>query len=76
MAQFYGVLNGSRGTATRCGTKRSGMTATAASWSGAVRVNVYEDAEGHERAVVELIPWHGRGTSRVLYTGLVSGQEE
>lgn len=72
MAHFYGVLGGSRGQATRCGTKGSGMTATAASWDGAVRSTLY-DRDGIAWVTVELIPWHGHGTSRVLYDGAVRG---
>lgn len=72
MSHFYGVLNGSRGEATRCGTKSSGMTATAASWQGAVRVTLRE-VNGADHAYVELIPWQGAGGNRLLYSGPVSG---
>ena len=72
MAHFYGILQGSRGRATRCGTRTSGMETTAASWNGAVSVSLYE-RDGMDFARVELTPWHGRGTSRVLYDGLVNG---
>src|SRR5262249_13144506 len=34
MAHFYGRLQGSRGEATRCGTKSSGIAATVRSWDG------------------------------------------
>lgn len=37
MAHFYGRLHGSRGATTRCGTKRSGITATVESWQTIVR---------------------------------------
>jgi len=44
MSQFYGTLNGqARTVATRRGSKNSGVTATAASWAGAVRVSVSEE---------------------------------
>ncbi len=46
MAYFYGTLTGSRGTATRCGTKRSGMLAAAQSWTGSVIVYLYEMSDG------------------------------
>jgi hypothetical protein len=72
MSHCYGVLNGSRGEATRCGTKSSGMTATAASWQGAVSVSLYE-RDGIDYARVSLTPWQGAGTDRVLYDGPVSG---
>jgi len=72
MAHFYGILQGGRGRATRCGTRTSGMETTAASWEGAVSVSLYE-RDGCDYARVKLTPWHGRGTSRVLYDGPVSG---
>ena len=72
MAHFYGILTGSRGRATRCGTKNSGLTTCAASWEGAVQVALYE-RNGCDYALVTLIPWHARGVSRTLYDGPVSG---
>lgn len=72
MAHFYGILQGARGQATRCGTRTSGMDMTAASWEGAVSVTLYEQ-DGRDYARVALMPWHGAGTSRVLYDGPVSG---
>ena len=75
MAHFYGTLNGSRGEATRCGTKNSGMTTHAASWAGAVRTRLWHDSEtGQDMARVELVPWHGSGCYRTLYSGPVSGE--
>lgn len=70
MAHFYGTLKGSRGEATRCGTKASGLVAYAASWHGAVRSEVFvKDDEDWAR--IELVPWHGNGVSRLLYEGPV-----
>jgi len=72
MAHFYGILSGSRGRATRCGTRMSGLITTAASWSGAVRVDLtHDDTTDHNHALVTLTPWHGHGVSRVLYDGPV-----
>lgn len=75
MAHFYGRMQGQRGEATRCGSKLSGITTTAASWNGAVRVELYEH-NGVDHARVELTPWHGKGTSRALYDGPVGGDEK
>ena len=75
MSQFYGTLKGSRGEASRSGSKSSGITTYAASWAGAVRVCVYEDSEGREMARVELVRWQGRGSERKLYHGPVSGKK-
>jgi hypothetical protein len=74
MAQFYGSVQGQRGQASRLGSKRSGVTTTAASWEGAVTTTVSHDARlGVDVAEVRLTPWRGRGTSKLLYRGPVSG---
>ena len=69
MAHFYGTLQGSRGAATRCGTRGSGLRVTAASWSGSVRVSLYQNREGQDCCHVVLAPWNGKGTDRALYSG-------
>ena len=76
MAHFYGVLRGTRGEATRCGSKNSGLTVTAASWRGSVRVTLYMDSNGTDMASVTLAPWRGQGTTKTLYEGPVSGIKE
>ena len=74
MAHFYATIQGSRGPASRLGTARSGLTATAASWQGAVTVELTHDpATDTDMAVVRLCPWHGAGVDRVLYRGPVGG---
>jgi hypothetical protein len=74
MSHFYGVLQGSRGEATRCGTKGSGMETIAASWNGAIRTTLYIK-DGEDYARVEKIRWHGNGVSQVLYDGPVGGAD-
>jgi len=60
MSHFYGTLEGSRGKATRSGTKNSGITTHAAGWGGAIRVDVFErDGVDHYR--VTLVPWQSSG---------------
>jgi hypothetical protein len=44
----------------------------AASWQGAVKVNLYERG-GIDLALVELMPWPGAGVGRVLCDGPVAG---
>ena len=75
MSHFYGTLQGNRGQATRCGTKNSGIQTVAASWQGCVKVNLYEK-DGTDYATVSLAPWHGVGTSKLLYEGPVNGTKE
>jgi hypothetical protein len=70
MSKFYGVLQGSRGQATRCGTKGSGITATAASWAGAIETTIHwnEKLERNEYTVTKRA-WHGHGDYEVLAEG-------
>ena len=71
MAKFLGSVQGNRSEATRLGSAASGLTTVAASWSGAVRVDLTARSDGTVHAEVELVPWHGAGVSRVLYSGHV-----
>ena len=73
MAHFYGTLQGNRGRASRLGSKDSGLDVTAASWEGSVRVYLRHE-KGVDTAFVSLEPWYGKGESRVLYNGPVSGK--
>ena len=74
MSHFYGVLQGSRGEATRCGNKGSGLEVRAASWEGSVRTMLwYDEDTACDMARVELQPWYGRGATKLLYQGPVSG---
>ena len=76
MAHFYGSIQGSRGKASRLGTKTSGLTLVAASWQGAIQTYLYEQ-DGEDRARVSFIQWHnGAGINKVLYDGPVNGAPE
>lgn len=68
MSHFYGTLQGSRGEATRCGTKNSGMEVHAASWSGAIQVRLYVK-DGVDYAIVRKVRWYGSGEEKILYDG-------
>ena len=75
MSHFYGRLNGSRGEATRCGHKTTGMTTIAASWRGAILVQLWHDEDSDQDwALVEMTPWHGHGINRELYRGPVDAE--
>lgn len=72
MAHFYGTLQGSRGEATRLGTKNSGMHVKACSYEGAIRTVLNYDAQlGCDIATVTMTRHMGSGTERVLYEGPV-----
>lgn len=67
MAHYYGTLTGSRGTATRLGTRASGLTVAARSWTGSVTV---EMSEGHDGTRVAIRVADGSATGgRLLYGG-------
>ena len=77
MTHFCGTINGSRSEVSRCGTAKTGMTATVAGWRGAIVVEVYHsevaDGDGVE---IKLIPWKGSGgSSRVLFRGKLDARE-
>jgi hypothetical protein len=71
MSHFYATIQGTRGEATRCGDKKSGIETTAASWNGAIRTVLYVDAEGRDCFRVEQIEWQGVGVYEVLAEGVV-----
>jgi hypothetical protein len=70
VSHFYGTLQGSRGEATRCGTKKSGVEAWVASWGGAIRVKVWHE-NGEDRFVVEQRQWHSTGVDRPIARGVI-----
>lgn len=72
MAQFLGTVQGQRGEASRLGSKATGLTTCAASWQGAIKVDLYHNAEtGKDEFTVRMVPWHGAGASKVLAQGVV-----
>ena len=72
MSHFYGILNGQAVTsATRRGSKASGIRARVASWAGCIYVSLYVDADGRDCYVVEQVPWHGAGIRQTLAVGFV-----
>lgn len=72
MSHFYGTLQGTRGKATRCGHKGSGMTTQAAGWGGAIETRVYHDkATGLDCFEVRMIQWRGAGDSVVIAAGVI-----
>lgn len=73
MSHFYSVIHGTGGPVTRCGDKRSGVVATAASWAGAVSVKMYVDQNGVDCFIVTQDRWQGVGVSREIVRGIVGG---
>ncbi len=76
MAQFRASIKGTRGGASRLGSKATGIFAHVASWGGAVEVELtYDPATDTDNARVVLTRHHGSGCQpeRVIYDGPVSG---
>jgi hypothetical protein len=72
MARYRGTLRGCRGEASRLGHSSSGLTTVAASWQGAVRVELYADGD-RDFARVILTRHRGVGIERLLFDGPVNG---
>jgi hypothetical protein len=76
MSHFYGVLQGNRGEATRCGTKSSGIETYTASFAGAIHVRVYfNETDGRDWCVISKTKWHGGGINKVIYRGPVGDED-
>ena len=72
MAQFYGMIQGTRGPASRLGDKKSGLEVSAASWSGAISVRLWHDAEtGVDMFAVSQGQHHGHGIGEEIAVGIV-----
>lgn len=70
MSHFYGTLRGSRGQATRQGTRVSGVETVAASWKGCIRVRMFE-RDGEDCFTVSQEQWHGSGVYEILAEGVI-----
>ena len=72
MSHFYGRITGNRGEATRCGSKKSGYLAIAASWDGAIQVRLdYDPKDDTNYYAVYQTPWSGRGTDMLIARGII-----
>tara|TARA_R100000093_G_scaffold68129_1_gene39640 strand:- start:394 stop:630 length:237 start_codon:yes stop_codon:yes gene_type:complete len=75
MSHFYGCAQGSRGQATRGGTKTSGYHTIAASWDGAIEVKLSYDPKTDKNIyIVYQSKWHGKGVEREIARGII-GEE-
>lgn len=72
MAHFYGSIQGTRGEATRLGSKQAGLRTVAAAWGGACVVELYVDKAGVDCVTVRLRKWQGSGVERTIYDGPVA----
>lgn len=75
MAHFRGTVKGGRGMASRLGHKTTGLSVTARSWSGEVRVNLYFDKKsGEDHARIDVYGRNG-GHVKTLYHGPIERTE-
>jgi hypothetical protein len=73
MSHFYGTVKGADGEATRQGFKATGITTHAATWKGAIRVDLVHDVDtGVDHYLVKLVPWQGTGELKTLATGEIT----
>lgn len=74
MAHFRGVVEGSRGSESRLGSKASGLAVVAQSWDGQIRVDLFDrDGVDHVRIVAQPNSgmYGGDQKSTVLFFGSV-----
>jgi hypothetical protein len=70
MADFYGIVTGDRGSASRLGHKTSGLKVLAKSYVGWVEVSMWHNHYTKED-MVEIVAEVDDSTSRVFYSGPV-----
>lgn len=67
MATFYGRLQGNRGEATRCGSKDSGIDATAESWTTVLAISHGLDWDGNPSATFQIRGKYGGSTLHAVF---------
>lgn len=66
MSHFYGsVIGNGTSKATRTGSEKGGLEATAAGWKGAITARVWQNEAGDDYFAVSLHPWQGSGGKTV-----------
>ena len=74
MSHFYGTIpESARKTVPSArGHKTTGLATIAASYAGAIRVNLWHDPNNDEDCFeVEMIPWFSRGDRMVIASGVL-----
>jgi len=72
MSHFYSYIQGGKGSATRCGNKVSGITASAQGWEGSLTVNQwYNDEEDCDYYSIQVMKGSGVG-GRTIKSGPIS----
>ena len=79
MSHFYGTIpESARKTVPSArGHKTTGLATIAASWHGAIRVNLWYDPNHDQDCFeVEMIPWFSRGDRHVIARGTLGDTEK
>ena len=72
MAYFYGTIQGTGKDVTKRSGKLTGLVTYAASFNGAIQVDlIYDEKTGKDIVIIEQIPWIGKGKQRILYKGIL-----
>ena len=72
MAHFYGSVQGHSGQVSRLGTKASGLSVLAGSWSGAIDVRIWHDTKKHiDRFEISQVRHHGQGVGELIVSGII-----
>ena len=70
MAHFYGTVQGTRGEASRLGTKSTGLTTEACSYAGKISVYISHDEKtGTDRFDIRMKPHLGKGEFAEIASG-------
>ena len=65
MSRFYGTIHGAaKNDQSMRGHKETGLTTIAASYFGAVKVELETDEDGDDTFKISMIPWKGSRTQR------------
>ena len=70
MAEFYGYLSGNRGTATRCGSKNSGIRATIKSWRNTINCYLHYDEKDNDKLDIKTENHDGKDNLKVFINGV------
>ena len=70
MSKLYATIDSDSRKTQATSRGHRNLTTHAASWDGAVRVNLETLEDGRIRYSVDLVPWRGTGESRELASGI------
>lgn len=68
MSHFYGSIQGSKGQATRCGTKKSGISAHIRGWNVGARVDIFTNEQGQDEVRVSKTGGSQGGDKNIIAT--------